>query len=88
MISAGTFTHGHLGPETFVALIDLVRVAGWFVIGVNAEHFEARGFASAINNIAKTGVISQPEIHVVNVYEVGSPHYGDCAKVNIFQRKK
>ena len=88
MTTAGTFTHGHLGPETLVALIDLVRVDGWFVIGVNAEHFEARGFASVINNIVKTGVISQPEIHVVNVYEVGSPHYGDCAKVNIFQRKK
>ena len=55
MTSAGTFTHGHLGPETLLSLLKIVRVGGWYVIGVNAEHFEARGFATAIDNAVSSG---------------------------------
>lgn len=87
MTSAGTFTHGHLGPETFLRLIQIVRQDGWFVIGINAEHFEARGFASAIDGAVDSGKISRPVIYVVDVYAPGSPHHGDCANVCIFQRK-
>lgn len=86
MISAGTFTHGHLGPETFLSLLKIVCVGGWFVVGVNAEHFKARGFAAAIDSVVSSGAISPPAIHVVDVYASGSPHYGDCAKVCIFRR--
>ena len=86
MTSAGTFTHGHLGPETFLSLLKIVCVGGWFVVGVNAEHFEARGFAAAIDSVVSSGAISPPAIHVVDVYASGSPHYGDCAKVCIFRR--
>ena len=86
MTSAGTFTHGHLGPETFLSLLKIVCVGGWFVVGVNAEHFEARGFAAAIDGVVSSGAISPPAIHVVDVYASGSPHYGDCAKVCIFRR--
>ena len=86
MTSAGTFTHGHLGPETLLSLLKIIRVGGWYVVGVNAEHFEARGFAAAIDNAVGSGIISPPAIHLVDVYASGSPHYGDCAKVCIFRR--
>jgi predicted TPR repeat methyltransferase len=88
MTSAGTFTHGHLGPETLLRLINLVNVGGWFVIGINAEHFKTRGFAETINRAMLSGVISKPEVHVVDVYEPGSPHFGDKANICIYQRKK
>ncbi len=87
MTSSGTFTHGHLGPETFLALIDLVVQDGWFVIGVNAEHFESRGFASAIDGAVLADRITVPLIEIVDVYAPGSPHHGDQAKVCIFCRK-
>jgi predicted TPR repeat methyltransferase len=44
LISSGTFTHGHLGPEVIANLLPLVRPGGWFVIGVNNEHFVAKEF--------------------------------------------
>ena len=88
MTSAGTFTHGHLGPETFLRLISLVCVDGWFVIGINAEHFKARGFAATIQSAVLNGIICQPVIRVIDVYEPGSPHYGDKANICIFQRKE
>ncbi len=86
MTSSGTFTHGHLGPETLLGLLNIVRVGGWYVVGVNAEHFEARGFATTIDGAVNRGEISQPDVYVVDVYASGSPHHGDCAKVCIFRR--
>ncbi len=88
MISAGTFTHGHLGPETLMRMLTLVRASGWFVIGINAEHYKAHGFAETIHRAIFAEIISKPEVHVVDVYEPGSPHYGDKANICIFQRRK
>jgi len=88
MISAGTFTHGHLGPETLLRMLTLVRASGWFVIGINAEHYKAHGFAETIHRAIFAEIISKPEVHVVDVYEPGSPHYGDKANICIFQRRK
>lgn len=88
MTSAGTFTHGHLGAETLLRLINLVDIDGWFVIGINAEHFKTRGFAETINQATFSGIVSEPEVHVVDVYEAGSPHFGDKANICIYQRKK
>ena len=88
MVSAGTFTHGHLGPETLVALIQLVRVGGWFVIGINAEHFELRGFKQVLRDTYESGSISEPTVHQVQVYGPSSPHFGDCAKLATFRRLK
>ena len=87
MMSAGTFTHGHLGPETFLRLISLIRIGGWFVVGINAEHFKVQGFAKTIQSAVHSGIITQPVIRVIDVYEPGSPHYGDKANTCIFQRK-
>jgi len=88
MTSAGTFTHGHLGPETLLRLINLVNIDGWFVIGINAKHFKTRGFAETIHRAILSGMISEPEVHIVDVYDVGSPHFGDKANICIYQRKK
>lgn len=86
MLSAGTFTHGHLGPEVFQVLLPLVRVNGWFVIGVNAEHFESRGFADMLSKTSESGQISSPDLHKIQVYEEGSPHFGDQAVIATFRR--
>ena len=88
MISAGTFTHGHLGPETLLRIFDLVRISGWFVIGINAEHYKAHGFAETIQTAIFAEIISEPEVHVVDIYEPTSPHYGDKANICIFRRRK
>lgn len=88
MLSAGTFTHGHLGPEVFQVLLPLVRVGGWFVIGANAEHFAARGFADMFAETVRAGLITQPDLHKIQVYEEGSPHFGDQAVIATFTRAK
>lgn len=86
MLSAGTFTHGHLGPEAIQVLLSLVRVGGWFVIGINAEHFDSRGFADVLSKANLSGDITAPVFHKIQVYEEGSPHYGDQAVIATFSR--
>ena len=45
VVSAGTFTHGHVGPEGINTMLDAVRPQGWVVFSVNATHYQAAGFA-------------------------------------------
>lgn len=88
MLSAGTFTHGHLGPEVIQILLPLVRIGGWFVIGINAEHFASRGFSDKFTTMVRSELISDPDLHKVQVYEEGSPHFGDQAVIATFRRVK
>ena len=86
MISAGTFTHGHLGPQTLISIIRLVRVNGWFVVGINSQHFELRGFADTLREAHNSGVISEAKLFEAQVYGPTSPHFGDTTQIAIFSR--
>ena len=88
MTSSGTFTHGHLGPQTLVSLIQLVRINGWFVIGINAQHFELRGFAATLSSAHESGAISEVKLYEEQVYGPTSPHYGDTTQIAVFSRLK
>ena len=83
LFSSGTFTHGHLGPECLRNLLPLLTHEGWLVVGVNNEHFEAKGFAGELDSLVALGVIDPPTIVRIDVYEPGSVHYGDQARVII-----
>ena len=83
LFSSGTFTHGHLGPECLRNLLPLLANDGWLVVGVNNEHFESKGFADELNSLVALGAIQTPEIRRIDVYEPGSVHYGDQARVII-----
>lgn len=81
LFSSGTFTHGHLGPECLRNLLPLLAHDGWLVVGVNNEHFESKGFAAELESLVALGAIQSPEILRIDVYEPGSVHYGDQARV-------
>lgn len=55
VVSAGTFTHGHLGPE---ALAHLAAAApgALFALSVNAGIWAARGFAAALAALGVRGL--------------------------------
>ena len=83
LFSSGTFTHGHLGPECIANLLPLLAPNGWLVVGVNNEHFESRGFEEVLASLVADGAIEVPEVVRIDVYEPGSEHYGDQARVII-----
>ena len=48
-MSAGTFTHGHVGPAAISNLLDVALSGAVFVISVNAAHFQSAGFATQMD---------------------------------------
>ncbi|MCP5071721.1 MAG: methyltransferase domain-containing protein [Rhodobacteraceae bacterium] len=69
VISAGTFTHGHLGPEPLRNLLALARPKGLFCIGVNAVHFRQAGFGTVLDDMQNRGLITSPQISEVEIYQ-------------------
>jgi len=83
-ISAGTFTHGHLGPDALINVLSALRPGGRMVVGINKEHFGANGFETALQIATDSQLISAPTFTEVQIYDEGSPHYGDLALVTSF----
>ena len=83
-ISAGTFTHGHLGPDALINVLSAVRTGGRMVVGINKAHFEANGFEADLRAATDGHLISPPKLTEVQIYDEGSPHFGDLALIASF----
>ncbi len=73
LVSAGTFTHGHLGPE---ALDELWRVAtqgAFCVISINASHYGDMGFAAKIEADSAGGTITVLDLIDIEMYTHPQP---------------
>ena len=44
VVSAGTFTHGHVGPQALDELLRITKPNGLFVISIKKELFISEGF--------------------------------------------
>ena len=86
VVSAGTFTHGHLGPAALSTLIRFGRPGAVFAIGINAEHFAAMGFADHLAAELAAGTIRDLDPRIVEMYLPESEHYGATAVVAVFRR--
>lgn len=86
VISSGTFTHGHLGPEVLVSLLDIGRPGALFIIGVNNEHYHGMGFKAELDRMEATGRIDAVRTKVISVYDkVGHAHSDDKALASIWR---
>ena len=48
LVSCGTFTHSHVGPEAFDELLRVTRTGGILCISINAGVYESCGFAKKL----------------------------------------
>lgn len=71
LVSSGTFTHGHVGPEALRPLLQSAQADALVVLSVNQAVWESLGFANALNALG-------PQIRDLTLTEV--PIYGDKAK--------
>ena len=66
VVSAGTFTHGHVGPDAFDELLRIVKTGGLFVISINAKVFIKSGFQEKflkIKNNISVPVYNEFKVH-------------------------
>lgn len=52
IVSSGTFTHGHVGPDALGEVLRCMARGAWAVLSVNAAHWDALGFELVLENHA------------------------------------
>lgn len=68
IVSSGTFTLGHLGPDDLWRALSLGRHDALGLISINAAHFEENGFMRAFQDWQSRGMITPPVFHDIGLY--------------------
>ena len=90
IISAGTFTFGHLGPDILPQLLLLGRAQTLYCIGVNSAHFAEQGFLKVLNSMVDKKQITQPQTVIKKIYDLPvsseSGHTDDTATILVYRQ--
>lgn len=57
LVSTGTFTRGHVGPEPLDELMRIVKPGGVFACTVHGEVWESQGFSDKFAELEESGVL-------------------------------
>ena len=87
VLSCGTFTHGHLGPDALVSLLDVAKKSALFILSINHEHYCKRGFEAVINTLVEENKIIDPKCNELNIYNVAGHEHSDDLGVIVSFRK-
>jgi ubiquinone/menaquinone biosynthesis C-methylase UbiE len=77
VVSAGTFTHGHVGPQALRELLRIAKPNALFCLGVNATAFDKYGFGSAFAALQAEDLISPLKFEKTNYYRDAGDDNGD-----------
>ncbi len=86
VVSAGTFTLGHVGPSALTNLLNIAASGAVFVISVNIKHFEVAGFGAFIDSLSDQ--ISGLIVTDVRIYDdrADAGHRHDLARLVSFRK--
>ena len=87
IISSGTFTTGHVGPEVFSELLRIARPRAVFALSVNAKHFSKAGFAAAFDTLQDSAIhdLTLTETRIYGELSRGA-HKNDTALIACFRK--
>ncbi|MEP4039387.1 methyltransferase domain-containing protein [Pseudophaeobacter sp.] len=88
VVSSGTFTHGHIGPEALPALLRVGAHGAQYALSINAKFYHKSGFASAFTRLIDGGWISDFTLLEVPIYGEAArdEHRGDKAFIALFKK--
>ncbi len=88
VLSSGTFTHGHLGPDAFLRLLDMGRSSALYVVAINEKHFEDMGFATAVEELIDSQRVNSVSTEQVRIYkQTDHAHGADTALILSFRKR-
>jgi SAM-dependent methyltransferase len=86
-VSAGTFTHGHVGAECLSELLRVAAPGALFCCGTRPAMYDDMGFGSALAVAAARGQITPPRLHEIGIYEgAAHDHANDTALIMVFRK--
>jgi SAM-dependent methyltransferase len=87
VVSCGTFTHGHVGPECFPELLRITRPGAVFACGTIGPVLDQAGFGSALARLVALGRITPVVWRDIPIYEgADHPHKDDRGLVMVFRK--
>lgn len=87
VISCGTFTHGHVGPECFPELLRITKAGAVFACGTIGPVLDGAGFGSALARLVAAGRITPIAWRDIPIYEGAEhPHKDDRGLVMVFRK--
>jgi hypothetical protein len=85
-VSAGTFTHGHVGAECLPELLRISAPGALFCCGTRPAVYDGMGFGSALALASARGQITPPRFHEIGIYDGAThDHSNDTALVMVFR---
>ncbi|MCA3445460.1 MAG: class I SAM-dependent methyltransferase [Rhodobacter sp.] len=89
VVSSGTFTHGHVGPEAFGPMLAVAAPGALFALSVNLRVWAAVGFEPALADLA--GQLRDMQRIEVAIYGAAAArldpdHAGDRAMIVLFRK--
>jgi SAM-dependent methyltransferase len=84
VLCAGTFTHGHVGPEALPELVRVLAPGGLMVLSVRPDHAEATGFHAVLDGLASGGAVALDDTVQEPVYEGPEPPDGHADDQTLF----
>ena len=86
LLSSGTFTLGHLGPNALANCLDMARSGALCVIGINAQHFDNAGFGSFFESAEASARICQLSFREARIYDqIPTTDRLNSARVAVFR---
>lgn len=88
VVSSGTFTHGHVGPDVLPHLLRVARRDALFALSINAQHYGAQGFATTFDQLIADGKIRDLSLPEHRIYGEGATgeHKDDTALIALFRK--
>ncbi len=86
VLSSGTFTHGHLGPDALRTSLALGKSGCLYVLSINKAHYTSHGFKTLFDALVASEVISDLSQNEAPIYtNEGHDHSGDIALIFSFR---
>ncbi|WP_137109282.1 class I SAM-dependent methyltransferase [Rhodobacter sp. SY28-1] len=90
LVSSGTFTAGHVGPEALPHLLAIALPQAQFALSINRRVWQARGFDVALDDLARQARITDLQLIEVEVYgaaaaRIDADHAADRALIALFR---
>ena len=87
IVSSGTFTHGHVGPEALGPLLAAARPGALFALSVNRGVWDSLGFGSALAALPVTGLDrAEVAIYGQRAASLDPAHAADRALIVTFRK--
>jgi predicted TPR repeat methyltransferase len=78
VISSGTFTHGHVGPQPLEEIFRLLKAGGVLACTVHQDLWQSMGFEERFDALLSQGVAQQVSLELGSYYRDGAPEGWFC----------